>query len=203
MSKYLKLEKKSEGASSYRAWKKRIDFIFEKNKVLNLVKAKVKKPTNESSDAEKEKFRETKILAMTLMVDGIKDNLIQYITNIHSAQEIWKDTPIFENACSQEEVRISLVRDKESEEEKISNSSSTHQKNKGTFNKFIGPRKNIDIFKIKCYNCHHMGHYRSNCPKNPRNKRRYRDQANNANEGSPKKNTMEGFEVKDMFSKDS
>ena len=85
---------------------------------MNLVKGKVKKPTNESSDAEKAKFRETEILAMTLVVDGIKDNCIPYVSNIHSAQEIWKDTPIFENACSQEEVKISLVRNEESEEEK-------------------------------------------------------------------------------------
>lgn len=56
---------------------------------------------------------------MTLMVDGIKDNLMPYISNIHFAQEIWKDTPIFENACSQEEVRISLEINEESEEEKI------------------------------------------------------------------------------------
>lgn len=86
---------------------------------------------------------------------------------------------------------------------KISNSYSTHHKNKGTFKKSIGPRKNIDLFKIKCYNCHKMSHYRSNCPNNPRNKRRDRDQANNANAGSPKKNKMEGFEVKYLFSKDS
>jgi hypothetical protein len=60
MSNSMKGENKLEGASNYRAWKKRIDLILEKNKVLDLVKGKVKKPTNESSDAEKEKFRETK-----------------------------------------------------------------------------------------------------------------------------------------------
>ena len=38
--------------------KKSIDLILEKNKVLDLGKGKVKKPTNESSDAETAKFRE-------------------------------------------------------------------------------------------------------------------------------------------------
>jgi len=90
MSNSMKGENKLEGASNYRAWKKRIDLILEKNKVLDLVKGKVKKPTNESSDVEKAKFRETKILAMTLMVDGIKDNLIQYISNIDSTQEMYE-----------------------------------------------------------------------------------------------------------------
>lgn len=67
-----------------------LGLILKKNKVLDLVKGKIKKPTNESSDAEKEKFRVTKILAMTIMVDGIKDNLIPYISNIDSSQEMYE-----------------------------------------------------------------------------------------------------------------
>ena len=50
---------------------------------------------------------------------------------------------------------------------------------------------------------HKMGHYRKNCHENPRNKRKDRDQANIVNEGSPKKNKMEEFEVKDLFARDS
>ena len=88
MSNSMKGENKLEGVSNYKAWKKRIDLILEKNKVLDLVKGKVNKPTNESSDAKKAKFRETKILAMTLMVDGTKDNLIPYISNIDSTLEM-------------------------------------------------------------------------------------------------------------------
>lgn len=34
-------------------WKKRIDLILEKNKFFDLVKGKVKKPTEESADAKK------------------------------------------------------------------------------------------------------------------------------------------------------
>ena len=44
MSNIIKGENKLEGASNYRSWK-RIDLILEKNKVLDLVKGKVKKPT--------------------------------------------------------------------------------------------------------------------------------------------------------------
>ena len=57
MSNSMKGENKLEGTSNYRAWKKRIDLILKKNKVLELVKGKVKKPTNESSDAEKGKIQ--------------------------------------------------------------------------------------------------------------------------------------------------
>ena len=46
MSNSMKGENKLDGVSNYRAWKKRIDLILEKNKVLDLVKGKVKKPTN-------------------------------------------------------------------------------------------------------------------------------------------------------------
>ncbi len=86
----MKGENKLEGASNYKAWEKRIDIILEKNKVLDLVKGKVKNPTNESSATENETFKETKILAMTLMVDGIKDNVIPYISNIDSTQDMYE-----------------------------------------------------------------------------------------------------------------
>jgi len=86
MKNSMKGEKKLKGASSYRAWKKRIDRILAKQKVLDLVQGKVKKPTD---DAGKEKFNETKILAMDL-IDGVKDNLIPYISNINSTQEMYE-----------------------------------------------------------------------------------------------------------------
>lgn len=90
MTNSIKGENKLEGSSNYRAWKKRIDIILEKNKVLDLVKGKVKKPTDESSDAEKAEFREIEILAMNLIVEGVKDNLIPYISNINSTQEMYE-----------------------------------------------------------------------------------------------------------------
>jgi len=50
----------------------------------------------------------------------------------------WKETATFEqlwDACSQEEVRISLVINKENEEEKVSNAYFAHHKNKRSFKK--------------------------------------------------------------------
>lgn len=112
-----------------------------------------------------------------------------------SSLNSWKETPKFEqlwNACNQEEVIISLVSNKENEEEKVSNSYFAHHKNKGSLNKFKGPRRKVYLSKTEFYNCHKMGHYRSNCPKNLR---RDTDQANISNEGSPKKKNMEGSKV--------
>ena len=53
-----------------------IDLILEKNKGLDLVKGKVKNPTNDSSDANKVKFKELELVVMTLMVEGIKENIV-------------------------------------------------------------------------------------------------------------------------------
>jgi len=114
----------------------------------------------------------------------------------------WKGTPTFEqlwNACSQEEVRISLVSNKENEEEKISNAYSAHHKNKGTFKKSKWHRRKIDLSKIECYNCHHMGHYRSGCHENPRNGKREKEHANVADEGPPKKDMTEESEIMDLY----
>ena len=72
-------------------------------------------------------------------------------------------------------MRISLVSN--NEEEKLSNAYSTSHK-KGHSKKSRGPRKKVDTSKIECYQCHEMGHYKSDCPKNPKNKKRNRDQAN-------------------------
>jgi len=106
----------------------------------------------------------------------------------------WKENLTFKqlwNACSQEEVRISLVGNEENKEEKFSNAYFAHYKKKETFKKCEGPRSKVDLSKIECYNCHKMGHYRSNCPKNLRNKKREREHANVVDEGPPKKNKME------------
>ena len=90
MSKKIEGENKHEEASNYRSWKKRIHLIFEKNKVLDLVKEKVKKPTQSYNDDDKVKFRELELVAMTVMVEGIKDNLVPFIANIDHAQEMYE-----------------------------------------------------------------------------------------------------------------
>ena len=82
MSNTIKGENKLEGASKYRFWKKRIGLILENNKVLDLVKGKVKKPTEDFSDGDKVKYKELELVATTLMVEGIKDNLVPFIDNI-------------------------------------------------------------------------------------------------------------------------
>lgn len=69
----MNTENKLEWASNYRAWKKWIDLILAKHKVLDFVLGKVAKPTD---DAGKEKYRETNILPMNLIVYGVKDDLI-------------------------------------------------------------------------------------------------------------------------------
>ena len=54
-----------------------------------------------------------------------------------------------------------------------------------------GPKKKFDMSKIEYYQCHKKGHYKSDCPKNPMNKKRGRDQDNLAIEGDSKKVNLE------------
>jgi hypothetical protein len=44
MMNSMKSENKLDGASNFIAWKKRIDLILAKNKVLDIVKGKIVKP---------------------------------------------------------------------------------------------------------------------------------------------------------------
>ena len=52
--------------------------------------------------------------------------------------------------------------------------------------------------KIEFYQCHKMGHYKSDCPKNPKNKKRNRDQDNIVEEGSLKKNKAKDLDIRDL-----
>ena len=112
--------------------------------------------------------------------------------------------PAFEqmwNACSQEEARISLVNNKEEdeEEENTLNPYFAHHKKKGTFKKFKGPKKKVDLSKIECYNRHKMGRYKNQHLENPKNKKRDRDQTNITEEAPPKKIKIEELEVKYLY----
>ena len=85
-----------------------------------------------------------------------------------------------------------------------SNAYSPHFKKKGGNKKFKGPKKNhhgnIDFSKIEFYHRHKIEHYKNQCPENPKNKKRERDQAIIAtDEAPPKKNKTKDFEVKDLF----
>lgn len=69
MESSLKSENKIQGASNFRAWKTRMDLILARNKVLELVQGKVKKPLD---DYVKEKYKENGIIATNLIVDRVK-----------------------------------------------------------------------------------------------------------------------------------
>ena len=86
----IKGENKLEGPSNFRSWKNRIDLILEKNKPLDPVKGNVKKLTEEVNDVNKMKFKDLELVAMNLMVEGIKDNIVPFIVNIHHAQTMYE-----------------------------------------------------------------------------------------------------------------
>ena len=78
--------------------------------------------------------------------------------------------------------------------EEVSNAYVVHHKGK----RLKGPRKKVDMSKIECYQFHKKGHYKSDCLKNPRTKKRGRDQANFVEEGDSKKFKLEESDFRDL-----
>jgi hypothetical protein len=96
MTYSMKSENKLEGASNFRAWKTRIDLILAKNKVLDIVKGKIVEPQFEEGKEKEpqnvaimEKFKDSDINAMSIIVDSIKDHLIPYISHIDSSNKMY------------------------------------------------------------------------------------------------------------------
>jgi hypothetical protein len=96
MTYSMKSENKLQGASNFRAWKTRIDLIFSKNKVLDIVKGKIVEPQFEEGK-EKEpqnvavmgKFKDNDINAMSIIVNSVKYHLIPYISHLDSSKKMY------------------------------------------------------------------------------------------------------------------
>jgi putative lipoic acid-binding regulatory protein len=96
MTYSIKSENKLDGASNFRAWKTRIDIILAKNKVLDIVKGKIVKPEFEEGKekepqnvASMEKFKDSDISSMSIIVGYIKDHLKPYISHLDSSKKMY------------------------------------------------------------------------------------------------------------------
>jgi hypothetical protein len=96
MTYSMKSENKLDGASNFRAWKTRIDLILAKNEVLDIVKGKIVEPEFEEGKEKEpqnvavmEKFKDSDINAMSIIVDSIKDHLIPYISHLDSSKKMY------------------------------------------------------------------------------------------------------------------
>jgi hypothetical protein len=96
MNYSMKSENKLYGASNFRVWKKRIDLILAKNKVLNIVKGNIVEPMFEEGKEKEpqnvavmEKFKDSDINAMSIIVESIKYHLIPYISHLDSSKKMY------------------------------------------------------------------------------------------------------------------
>jgi hypothetical protein len=96
MTYSMNSENKLDGASNFRAWKKRIGLILAKNKVLNIVKGKIMEPKFEEGKEKEpqniavmEKFKYGDINAMSIIVDSIKYHMIPYISLLESSKNMY------------------------------------------------------------------------------------------------------------------
>ena len=79
MISFMKTKNKLEGATNVRAWKMRNDLVLAVHKVLGIVLGKVSEPTDQ---AGKNKFQEDDILAMSIIVESVRDHMIPYIVDL-------------------------------------------------------------------------------------------------------------------------
>jgi hypothetical protein len=96
MTYSMNLENKLEGDSNFRAWNTRIDLILSKNKLLDIVKGKIVEPQfKEGKEKEPqnvavmEKFKDSEINAMSIIVESIKDHFIPYISHLDSSKKMY------------------------------------------------------------------------------------------------------------------
>jgi putative lipoic acid-binding regulatory protein len=91
MTYSMKSENKLDGASNFRVWKTRVDLILAKNKVLDIVKPKFEegKEKEPQNVAAMEKFKDSDINAMSIIVESIKDHLIPYISHLDSSKMMY------------------------------------------------------------------------------------------------------------------
>jgi hypothetical protein len=96
MTYSMKSENKLDGPSNFREWNTRIDLILSKNKVLDIVKGKIVEPEFEEGKEKEpqnvavmEKFKDSDINAMSIIVDSIKYQLIPYISHLDSSKKMY------------------------------------------------------------------------------------------------------------------
>jgi hypothetical protein len=96
MTYSMKSENKLDGDSNFRAWKTMIELILAKNKVLDIVKGNIVKPEFEEGKEKEphnvvvmEKFKDSDINAMSIIVKYIKYHLIPYISHLDSSKKMY------------------------------------------------------------------------------------------------------------------
>jgi hypothetical protein len=96
MTYSMKSENKLNGASNFRVWKTSIYLILAKNKMLDIVKGKIMEPEFEERIEKEpqnivviEKFQDSEINSMSIIVESIKYHLILYISHLDSSKKMY------------------------------------------------------------------------------------------------------------------
>ena len=72
-----------------------------------------------------------------------------------------------------------------------------HKRNKSEGSTLIQDQKKKDLSKVKCFNCHKLGHFAIQCPQKKRKGRRNCEKKKNTRRGStPKQNKKDLSKIK-------
>ena len=83
MSHHTKLDEKLEGVDNFRAWKYRISLVLEENELDSYISEEVPVP---EGDEAKALHKNKLVMEKRIIVDSIKDHLIQQVSSLKTAK---------------------------------------------------------------------------------------------------------------------
>eukprot|EP00253_Pinus_taeda_P024009 PITA_24009 len=171
----LRLEYAHDGSSNYIAWKDHMEAILEDNGLKDFIDQEVPKPTTANAQelAEWKKCVARRKLALKEKLRKIKrekgDTISTYLNKLTTCKDELGSVGITTANDDMEEIRRS-TRDGSSSKEDEENLSLLSKERKGkekeSHSKSSSSHgvKKGDKSKVRCFNCHKMGLYVTNCP---------------------------------------
>lgn len=86
MASFCKEGNKLDGASNFKAWKKRIDLVTIENEVMDYILGKVPKP-NKDKTQEVVKYNKGEVRAHRIFLESIKDHLISFVSDLSTSKK--------------------------------------------------------------------------------------------------------------------
>lgn len=87
MASFCKEGNKLDGASNFKAWKKRIDLVPIENEVMDYILGKVPKP-NKDKTQEVVKYNKGEVRAHRIFFESIKDHLISFVSDLSTSKKV-------------------------------------------------------------------------------------------------------------------
>ena len=85
----FKEHEKLGDASSFAAWKVRLEIIAENNDVLEYIQGRIPEPPENASASIKSRYKKGESKAKRIIVDGLQDHLLAYVGNLRKSKDMY------------------------------------------------------------------------------------------------------------------